>query len=130
SVRTRLEREGEGMSYTEFSYSLLQAYDFLHLFEAHGCKLQVGGSDQWGNIVSGVELIRRKLGQSAYGLTFPLLMNSDGSKFGKSAAGAVWLDPGKTSPFAFRQFWYGTTDADVIDRLKYFTFLPLEEIAA
>lgn len=130
SVRTRLEREGEGMSYTEFSYSLLQAYDFLHLFQSHDCKLQVGGSDQWGNIVSGVELIRRKLGQSAYGLTFPLLMNSDGSKFGKSAAGAVWLDPSKTSPFAFRQFWYGTTDADVIDRLKYFTFLPLEEIAA
>ncbi len=130
SVKSRLEREGEGMSYTEFSYMLLQAQDFLHLRRAHDCRIQVGGSDQWGNITGGVELIRRRLGEPAYGMTLPLLMNSDGTKFGKSVSGAVWLDPAKTSPFAFRQFWFKTADADVIDRLKYFTFLSLEEIAA
>lgn len=130
SVRSRLERDGEGMSYTEFSYMLLQAYDFFHLFKTHDCRVQVGGSDQWGNITAGVELIRRRLSGVAYGATFPLLMNSDGTKFGKTAKGAVWLDPAKTSPFAFRQFWYDTDDSDVITRLKLFTFLPLEEIAA
>ena len=128
SVRTRLEREGEGISYTEFSYMLLQAHDFYWLFREHGCTLQIGGSDQWGNITAGVDLIRKKLGETAYGLTMPLLMNADGQKFGKTGQGTVWLDPGLTSPMAFRQFWFNTTDADVIERLKYFTFLPLEEI--
>ena len=130
SVRSRLEREGEGISYTEFSYMLLQAHDFLWLFEHEGCVVQIGGSDQWGNMTAGVELIRRKLGKPSYAVTFPLLTNADGSKFGKSAAGAVWLDPKLTSPFAFRQFWFKSSDADVITRLKYFSFLPLDEIAA
>jgi tyrosyl-tRNA synthetase len=129
SVKGRLEREGEGISYTEFSYMLLQGFDFFHLFKEHDCRIQIGGSDQWGNITAGTELVRRKLSKQAYGVTFPLLTNSDGSKFGKSAAGAVWLDPARTSPFAFRQFWFKTSDDDVIRNLKYFTFLPLDEIA-
>lgn len=130
SVKARLEREGAGISFTEFSYMLLQAYDFYVLFEKHGCNVQVGGSDQWGNITAGVELIRRKANTPAYGLTFPLLLNADGTKFGKTAKGAVWLDPSRTSPFAFRQFWYKTPDAEVIARLMYFSFLPVEEIRA
>jgi tyrosyl-tRNA synthetase len=130
SVKGRLEREGEGISYTEFSYMLLQAFDFFWLFKEHGCAIQIGGSDQWGNITAGTELIRRKLSGQAYGVTFPLLKNSDGTKFGKTAAGAVWLDPERTSPFAFRQFWFNTADEDVVERLEYFTFLPLDEIAA
>lgn len=130
SVRGRLEREGAGISYTEFSYMLLQAYDFLHLYREHDCKVQVGGSDQWGNITAGTELIRRKLGGAAYGLTFPLLLNREGAKFGKTAQGAVWLDPARTSPFAFRQFWFNTPDEQVVALLRYFTFLPLEEIEA
>ncbi|MGE0709893.1 MAG: tyrosine--tRNA ligase [Planctomycetota bacterium] len=130
SVRDRLEREGEGISFTEFSYMLLQALDFQHLFERHGCRIQVGGSDQYGNITAGTELIRRRLRGQAYGLTFPLLLKSDGSKFGKTAGGdAVWLDPARTSPFAFRQFWFNTGDELVITLLRRFTFLPLERIA-
>jgi tyrosyl-tRNA synthetase len=130
SVRSRLEREGAGISFTEFSYMLLQAFDFYVLARDHGCTLQVGGSDQWGNITAGTELIRRKLGRPAYGLTFPLLLNADGSKFGKTAKGAVWLDPKRTSPFAFRQFWFKTSDAEVIPRMKYFSFIPIGEIQA
>jgi len=131
SVKNRIERKGSGISFTEFSYMLLQANDFLHLHRAHGCQIQIGGSDQWGNITCGTELIRRSGGEGhVYGMTMPLLCNSDGSKFGKTAAGAVWLDPNKTSPFAFRQFWHGTTDDDVVERLLYFTDLPLDEIQA
>lgn len=130
SVQNRIEREGSGISFTEFTYSLLQANDFLVLARQHGCTLQVGGSDQWGNITAGIDLVRRVLGKHVYGLTFPLLMNTDGSKFGKTAKGAVFLDKALTSPFMFRQFWFGTADLDVVARLKTFTFLPLEEIAA
>lgn len=130
SVKNRIEREGEGISFTEFSYSLLQAHDYLVLAREHGCTLQVGGSDQWGNITAGIELCRRVLGKHVYGLTFPLLMNSDGSKFGKTAKGAVFLDPTLTSPFTFRQFWFQTPDADVVARLKTFTFIPIEELLA
>jgi tyrosyl-tRNA synthetase len=123
SVRSRLERE-EGISYTEFSYMLLQAYDFHHLFTTQGCLLQTGGSDQWGNIVAGVELIRRMSGEKAYGLVYPLITRADGSKFGKTADGeSVWLDPERTSPYRFYQFWLNTDDADVINYLKYFTWL-------
>ncbi|MCW8138401.1 MAG: tyrosine--tRNA ligase [Planctomycetota bacterium] len=130
SVKNRIEREGEGISFTEFSYSLLQANDYLVLARERGCTVQVGGSDQWGNITAGIDLCRRALGRHVYGLTFPLLMNSDGSKFGKTARGAVYLDPAMTSPFAFRQFWFNTPDADVITRLRLFSFLPVDEIAA
>lgn len=130
SVKNRIEREGEGLSYTEFSYMLLQAHDFLHLHRTHGCGLQIGGSDQWGNITCGIELIRRTCGAHAHGLTMPLLLNSDGTKFGKSEGKAVWLDPARTSPFAFRQFWYNTADADLPQRLRFFSFRALEEIAA
>ncbi len=128
SVSARLEREGAGISFTEFSYMLLQAFDFFVLARDQGCTMQIGGSDQWGNITAGVELIRRKLGRTAIGVTFPLLLNSDGTKFGKTAKGAVWLDPKRTSPFAFRQFWFKTPDDEVLSRLKYFSFLSVEEI--
>ncbi len=128
SVRRRLEDEG-GISYTEFSYMLLQAYDFLHLFREHGCTLQVGGSDQWGNITAGIDLIRRVCQQQAYGITFPLEASASGDKFGKTAAGAVWLDSQRTSVWDFYQYWVRTDDRDVVRRLKRFTFLPLEEIA-
>lgn len=128
SVRTRLE-EG-GISYTEFSYMLLQAHDFHHLREAHDCELQVGATDQWGNITAGTELIRRKSGKTAWGLTFPLLTKSDGTKYGKSASGAVWLDPKRTTPYRFYQFFMQAEDADVIKLLKVLTFLPQEEIDA
>ncbi|MGA2552017.1 MAG: tyrosine--tRNA ligase [Burkholderiaceae bacterium] len=128
SVSARLDREGEGISYTEFSYMLLQAFDYLNLFERHGCTLQIGGSDQWGNIVSGADLIRRTHNASAFALTFPLLTNSDGEKFGKSVQGAVWLDPALTSPWDFYQFWVNAADADVIRFLKVFTFLSRAEI--
>ena len=107
SVRSRLESE-HGISYTEFSYMLLQANDFRHLYEHHDVELQVGASDQWGNIVAGVELIRRKLGAQAFAMTHPLMTEADGSKFGKSVGGAVWLDPARTSPYQFRQFWVQT----------------------
>ena len=128
SVRTRLERSNEGISYTEFSYMLLQAMDFLRLAQSENCLLQIGGSDQWGNIVSGIDLIRRHTGKSAFAFTMPLVTKADGTKFGKSAAGAVWLDPKKTSPYAFYQFWLNTADADVIKFLKLFTFLQRSEI--
>ncbi len=129
SVRARLEDRDHGISYTEFSYQLLQAYDFLQLYDEHKCRLQIGGSDQWGNIVAGMDLTRRlRPGVETYGLTFPLVMKADGGKFGKSESGNVWLDPTKTSPYKFYQFWINTADADAVKFLKYFTFLPHEEI--
>jgi tyrosyl-tRNA synthetase len=127
SVKSRLERE-EGISYTEFSYMLLQAYDFLHLFEHHQCKLQAGGSDQWGNITAGVELIRRVQGKRAYGLVYPLVTSAGGAKLGKTESGTVWLDPNRTSPYRFYQFWLNQDDVDVINYLKYFTWLGKPEI--
>ncbi len=130
SVKSRMERD-DGISYTEFSYMLLQAYDYLHLFDTHGCVLQAGGSDQWGNIVAGVELIRRTRGQKAHALVYPLLVRADGSKFGKTAEGtSVWLSPERTSPYRFYQYWYNTDDGDVVTYLKYFTRLTQGEIAA
>ena len=127
SVKKRLET---GISFTEFSYQLLQALDFYHLYKTKGVSLQVGGQDQWGNITSGFELIRKLSGEDAkaYCLTFPLLLKPDGTKFGKTAGGSVWLDPNMTSPYAFYQFWLNTSDEEVIDRLKEFTFLSKEEI--
>lgn len=127
SVRARLESEN-GMSYAEFSYQLIQAYDFLHLWDAEGCRIQIGGSDQWGNITAGVDLIRRLRGGEAFGLTFPLVCDSHGQKFGKSERNAVYLDPNRTSYYDFYQFFIRTEDADVIRYLKIFTFLPLDEI--
>src|SRR5699024_6891023 len=130
SVSSRIE---EGISYTEFSYMLLQSVDFLNLYKEEGVSLQIGGSDQWGNITAGLEFIRRSLDDEnieAYGLTVPLITKADGSKFGKTAGGAIWLDPDKTSPYEFYQFWFNTDDRDVIKFLKSFTFLRLEEIAA
>ena len=125
SVRARL---GAGISYTEFSYQVLQAYDFLALHERHGCTVQMGGSDQWGNITAGTELIRRVRGVAAYGLTMPLVTKSDGTKFGKTETGTVWLDPARTSAYEMYQFWLNTADADVGRFLKYFTFLSPAEI--
>lgn len=130
SVRTRLEQREHGISYTEFSYILLQAYDFLALYDRYGCRVQFGGSDQWGNIVSGCDLIRRKRGVSAYGFTMPLVTKADGTKFGKTEQGTVWLDPELTSPYEFYQFWLNVDDRDAGRYLRYFTFLPLDEIAA
>jgi tyrosyl-tRNA synthetase len=127
SVKTRLDRD-EGISFTEFSYMLLQSYDFLHLFEAEGCELQTGGSDQWGNITAGVELIRRVRSQSAYAIVYPLITKSDGTKFGKTETGTVWLSPKRTSPYRFYQFWLNTDDRDVIKYLKLFTFLDQKAI--
>ncbi|HEO70834.1 MAG TPA: tyrosine--tRNA ligase [Candidatus Hydrogenedentes bacterium] len=129
SVRQRVQDREYGMSFTEFSYSLLQAYDFLHLYDAFGCRLQVGGSDQWGNIVAGMDLTRRLRDTATYGLTFPLVTRSDGTKFGKSEAGNIWLDPARTSPYKFYQFWINTADADVARFLGYFTFLTSDEVA-
>jgi tyrosyl-tRNA synthetase len=128
SVRTRLEERDYGISYTEFSYMLMQAYDFLHLFQHHGCTIQMGGSDQWGNILSGKELIRRILGERAEGITFPLLTTSTGKKFGKSEEGSIWLDAKRTSPYQLYQYWLQTADADVIRYLKLFTYLGVGEI--
>ena len=130
SIRARMEDREVGISYTEFSYMLLQAFDFLVLYEKHGCELQIGGSDQWGNITAGMDLIRKKLGKTAYGLTLPLITNADGTKFGKTEAGAIWLDPKRTSVYRFYQFWVNTDDRDVVRYLKYFTFLSKEEIEA
>ncbi|HEV2361743.1 MAG TPA: tyrosine--tRNA ligase [Acidimicrobiales bacterium] len=130
SVRNRLERPDQGISFTEFSYMLLQAYDFLHLHDNYGCKLQMGASDQWGNIVSGVDLIRRVRGAEAFALTTPLVLKADGTKFGKSVSGAVWLDPARTSPYAMYQFLVRTEDAMVGTYLRYFTFLDHAEIEA
>lgn len=125
-VKTRLD--GEGISYTEFSYMLLQSFDFLHLFKERNCRLQLGGSDQWGNITAGLELIRKKLQGEAYALSWPLLTNAQGKKFGKSEGGAIWLDPERTSPFRFHQFWLQTEDADAARMLRIFTFLTAQEI--
>jgi tyrosyl-tRNA synthetase len=130
SVKSRLSRVDQGISYTEFSYMLLQAYDFLHLFDDHGCTLQIGGSDQWGNITMGIELIRKVRHAEAFGLTTPLVLKADGTKFGKTESGAVWLDPGRTSPYQLYQFFLRTEDAVVGAYLRYFTFLPHEEIGA
>jgi tyrosyl-tRNA synthetase len=128
SVRTRLEERDQGISYTEFSYMLMQAYDFLHLFRSHDCSIQMGGSDQWGNILSGKELIRRIEGGRAEGITFPLLTASTGRKFGKTEEGSVWLDARRTSPYQMYQYWLQTADADVVRYLKLFTFLEKEDI--
>jgi len=129
SVKDRLENREQGISYTEFSYMLLQSYDFYHLFENAGCNLQIGASDQWGNMVSGVDLIRRKTGKPAYALSFPLLVNkSTGKKFGKSEGSAVWLDATKTSVFDFYQFWFNTQDSDVEEYLLRMTLLPKADI--
>ncbi|MFL5401545.1 MAG: tyrosine--tRNA ligase [Gemmatimonadales bacterium] len=126
SVKRRLET---GISYTEFSYMAIQAYDFWHLFRTESCELQIGGSDQWGNITAGIELIGKREGHQTYGMVFPLVTNTSGSKFGKSEEGNVWLDPAKTSPYQFYQFWINTDDRDVERYLKMFTFQPLDEIA-
>jgi tyrosyl-tRNA synthetase len=128
SVRARMEDREVGISFTEFSYMLLQAFDFFVLARDQNCELQIGGSDQWGNITAGIDLCRKKLGKPVFGLTLPLITNADGTKFGKTEAGAVWLDPKKTSVYKFYQFWINTNDKDVIRYLKYFTFLPCEEI--
>jgi tyrosyl-tRNA synthetase len=128
SVRDRLQNREQGISYTEFSYMLLQAYDFLHLYEQHQVTLQVSGSDQWGNVVGGIDLIRRKHQTEAFGLTAPLVTKSDGGKFGKTESGAIWLSESRTSPYAFYQFWLNTSDADVVKYLKIFSFLSHEEI--
>ncbi len=131
SVRTRLEEREQGISYTEFSYMLIQAYDFYHLQNAYGCTLQIGGSDQWGNITAGTELIRRKSSTAdAFGLTFPLITSATGQKLGKTEKGAVWLDAERTSPYQFYQYWLTTDDRDVIKYLRYFTFLSSAEIDA
>ena len=128
SVRDRLQNREQGISYTEFSYMLLQAYDFSYLFEHHGVTLQVCGSDQWGNVVSGIDLIRRTHQAEAFGLTTPLVTKSDGGKFGKTETGAIWLDQSRTSPYAFYQFWLNTPDSDVLKFIKIFTFLDRAEI--
>lgn len=127
SVKTRLASE-EGISYTEFSYQMLQAYDFLHLFKEHQVTLQIGGSDQWGNITAGTELVRKMTGDSVYGMTFPLLTRSDGKKFGKTEEGAIWLNPDRLSPYDFYQYLIRIPDADVPKMLRMLTFLDLEEI--
>ena len=129
SVKSRLAREGEGISYTEFSYMLLQSMDFLELAKSKECTIQIGGNDQWGNIVSGVDLVRRNMGKEVHALTLPLVTKSDGTKFGKTAGGSVWLDGNKTSPYSFYQYWLNVADEDVASFLKYFTFLEADEIS-
>lgn len=128
SVKKRFNGEGDGMSFTEFTYQLVQGYDFMHLYETIGCKLQLGGSDQWGNITTGVELIRRKLGKEAYGITCPLIKKADGTKFGKTEGGNIWLDPRYTSPYKFYQFWLNVSDEDAKSYIKIFTMLDKETI--
>jgi tyrosyl-tRNA synthetase len=128
-VKSRLNNE-EGMSFTEFSYQVLQGYDFLHLFDHQGVTVQMGGSDQWGNITAGIDLIRKVRGKPSFGITFPLITRSDGQKFGKSESGAIWLAPEKLSPFEFYQYLIRVADADVIKLLKMLTFMDLQEIAA
>ena len=130
SVQQRLTREDQGISYTEFSYSLLQGYDFAELNKRYGCVLQIGGSDQWGNITAGTDLTRRLNQKQVFGLTLPLVTKSDGTKFGKTESGTIWLDAQKTSPYAFYQFWLNTADADVYKFLRYFSFLSPAEIEA
>jgi tyrosyl-tRNA synthetase len=129
SCRMRLDSE-DGLSFIEFNYMILQAYDFLELFNQHNCRLQMGGSDQWGNIVAGVELIRRMRQETVFGITFPLITTSSGEKMGKTAMGAVWLDPERTTPYEYYQYWINTDDRDVVRFLALFTFLPLDEIRA
>jgi tyrosyl-tRNA synthetase len=128
SVRSRLERSDVGISYTEFSYMLLQAYDFVHLYRHYGCELQIGGSDQWGNITAGIDLARRMHGVQLYGITCPLLTKADGSKMGKTESGTVWLSPDKTSPYRFYQYWINVEDVDAGRCLRFLTELPREEI--
>ena len=128
SVKQRLQRDGGGISFTEFSYSLLQSLDFAELNRRYNCTLQIGGSDQWGNIVAGIDLTRRQNQSQCFGLTSPLITKADGSKFGKTESGTVWLNAGKTSPYSFYQFWLNVADEDVYKFLRYFTFLSLEEI--
>lgn len=129
SVKQRIEREGEGISFTEFTYMLLQSYDFAELYQRNQCTLQIGGSDQWGNITGGIDLTRRLHGAQVFGLTMPLVTKADGAKFGKTETGTVWLDSSRTSPYAFYQFWLNTADADAYKFLRYFTFLTVEQIA-
>ena len=130
SVKSRLNRDDTGLSYTEFSYMLLQAYDFVHLHDTHGCELQVGGRDQWGNITAGIDLARRMRSVQLYGITCPLLTKSDGTKMGKTEDGAIWLSPERTSPYAFYQYWYNVDDADVGKCLRFMTEVPHDEIEA
>jgi tyrosyl-tRNA synthetase len=130
SVKQRIERDGSGISFTEFAYMILQSYDFAELNRRYGCGLQIGGSDQWGNITGGIDLTRRLNGAQVFGLTMPLITKSDGTKFGKTEGGTIWLDPARTSPYAFYQFWLSTADADVYRFLKYFTFLDVADIDA
>ena len=130
SVKSRLSRADQGISYTEFSYMLLQAYDFLHLFDTYGCRLQLGGSDQWGNITMGIELVRKVRQQEVWGLTTPLVLKADGTKFGKTESGTVWLDAGRTSPYQLYQFFLRSEDAVVGTYLRYFTFLDHDAILA
>src|SRR5882724_1523471 len=130
SIRTRMEDREVGISYTEFSYMLLQAFDFYVLCRDYNCELQIGGSDQWGNITAGMDLCRKKLGRAAFGVTLPLITKADGTKFGKTEAGTVWLAPKRTSVYRFYQFWIQSDDRDVIPYLKYFTFLTQDEIVA
>ncbi|URQ98076.1 tyrosine--tRNA ligase [Pseudoalteromonas sp. SCSIO 43095] len=130
SVKQRLQRPDQGLSFTEFSYSLLQSYDFAKLNSELNCTLQIGGNDQWGNIISGIDLTRRLNQQTVFGLTLPLITKSDGTKFGKTEGGAIWLDPKKTSPYRFYQFWLNCEDADVYNFLRFYTFLSVKEIEA
>jgi len=129
SVKQRIDRDGEGISYTEFSYMILQSFDFAELNKRYGCTLQIGGSDQWGNITGGIDLTRRLHQQHVFGATLPLVTKSDGSKFGKTETGTIWISPKFTSPYAFYQFWLNTADTDVYKYLKYFSFIELDAIA-
>jgi tyrosyl-tRNA synthetase len=128
SIRRRLEEEDGGISFTEFTYALMQAYDFLVLNDRYDCTVQMGGSDQWGNITAGIDLIRRMRGKKAYGVVFPLVTSATGAKFGKTEGGTIWLDPGRTSPYRFYQYWLNTDDQDVVPYLKWFTLLGEEEV--
>ena len=128
SVKQRLARDGAGISFTEFSYMILQSYDFAELYRRHGCSVQIGGSDQWGNITGGIDLTRRLHQAQVFGATLPLVTKADGTKFGKTESGSVWLDPAKTSPYAFYQFWINTADEDAYRFLRFFTFLPIDAI--
>lgn len=130
SVRRRIEDDSQGISYTEFSYMILQSYDFVVLNRQYGCTIQMGGSDQWGNITAGIDLVRRMGGEQAYAITYPLVTKADGTKFGKSSGGAIWLNPEMTSPFSFYQFWINAADSEVINYLKIFTFLSESELGA
>lgn len=128
SVKQRIDREGSGISFTEFTYMILQSFDFAELNRRHDCSLQLGGSDQWGNITGGIDLTRRMHGNQVFGLTMPLITKSDGTKFGKTESGTIWLDPARTSPYAFFQFWLGVADSDAYNFLRYFTFLDVQRI--